>query len=145
MSQNTGFVSSISRRTISNGFSVYLHAGTQLNAFIQFAEGVQGGFPPSADRHTRATLQQRSSLGGARPKCTLIQDDRLIMAKPRDRHDIYDIPSLEYACMSFAASKGMHVAGVHLHKGRVNTLLVDRFDRIANSGGDLPVCQCSVV
>ncbi|MDF0729130.1 type II toxin-antitoxin system HipA family toxin [Pseudomonas entomophila] len=102
---------------------------TQLETFIQFADGVQGGFPPGTDRATKATLQQRSSLGGARPKCTLIHENRLILAKPQDRHDAYDIPSLEYACMSFAASKGLNAARVQLHAGRVNTLLVDRFDR----------------
>lgn len=103
---------------------------TQLEAFIEFADGVQGGFPPGSDQAVKATLQQRSSLGGARPKCTLLDGNKLIVAKPRDRHDLYDIPSLEYACMSFAATKGMQVAGTRLHHGRVNTLLVDRFDRI---------------
>lgn len=102
---------------------------TQLDDFIQFADGVQGGFPPGADKATRATLQQRSSLGGARPKCTLIHQGRLILAKPRDRHDTYDVPALEYACMSFAAEKGLNSAAVQLHRGRVNTLLVERFDR----------------
>ncbi|MFB4393024.1 MULTISPECIES: type II toxin-antitoxin system HipA family toxin [unclassified Pseudomonas] len=107
---------------------------TQLDAFIDFADGVQVGFPRGADQATKATLQQRSSLGGARPKCTLIHQNRLILAKPRDRHDTHDIPSLEYACMSFAASKGLNVAQVELLSGRVNTLLVDRFDR--TSAGD---------
>lgn len=102
---------------------------TQLDDFIQFADGIQGGFPPGADKATKATLQQRSSLGGARPKCTLIDQGQLILAKPRDRHDLYDIPALEYACMSFAASKGLNTAGVRMHRGRVNTLLVERFDR----------------
>lgn len=102
---------------------------TQLDAFVQFAEGVQGGFPPNADQATKATLQQRSSLGGARPKCTLLDNERLLLAKPRDRHDLYDIPAMEYACMTFAARKGLNVAPVDLHRGRVNTLLVERFDR----------------
>ncbi|MFT0868024.1 type II toxin-antitoxin system HipA family toxin [Pseudomonas sp. CAM1A] len=108
---------------------------TQLEAFIQFADGVQGGFPSGTNRATKATLQQRSSLGGARPKCTLVDNGRLILAKPRDRHDLYDIPALEYACMSFAASKGLDTAGVRLHRGQVNTLLVDRFDRVPTSDG----------
>lgn len=102
---------------------------TQLDAFIQFADGVQGGFPHNTDKATKATLQQRSSLGGARPKCTLMNENRLLLAKPRDRYDTYDVPALEHACMTFAASKGMNVAQVQLHRGRVNTLLVERFDR----------------
>ncbi|WP_312936405.1 type II toxin-antitoxin system HipA family toxin [Pseudomonas sp.] len=108
---------------------------TQLDAFIQFADGVQGGFPHDTDKATKATLQQRSSLGGARPKCTLIDENRLLLAKPRDRHDAYDIPALEFACMTFAAKKGMNVATVQLHRGRVNTLLIDRFDRVPADNG----------
>ncbi|WP_205300669.1 type II toxin-antitoxin system HipA family toxin [Pantoea sp. Ap-967] len=108
---------------------------TVLEAFIKFADGVQGGFPRDTDKATKATLQQRSSLGGARPKCTLINEDRLLLAKPRDRHDAYDVPALEHACMTFAANKGMNVATVQLHRGRVNTLLVERFDRKSAAGG----------
>lgn len=108
---------------------------TQLDAFIEFADGVQGGFPPGADSGTKATLQQRSSLGGARPKCTLIEGDKLLLAKPRDRYDLFDVPALEYACMSFAASKGLNVAVTRLHRGRINTLLVERFDRMPASNG----------
>lgn len=99
---------------------------TQLDEFIQFADGVQGGYVSTA---TKAALQQRSSLGGARPKCTLQHEGRLILAKPRDRHDLYDIPAIEHACMSFAAAQGLNTAGVQLHRGKVNTLLVERFDR----------------
>src|SRR5471032_2518621 len=49
--------------------------------------------------------QQRSSLGGARPKRTFQDHDMLILAKPRDRFDQYDFPAIEYACMTFAAKR----------------------------------------
>ncbi|WP_420800929.1 hypothetical protein [Pseudomonas cavernicola] len=32
---------------------------------------------------------------------------KLILAKPRDRHDTEDIPAIERACMSFAATRGL--------------------------------------
>lgn len=132
----TGNLMAGSTRMVPDGIGqAGLGTVTQLDAFIQFADGVQGGFPPTADKATKATLQQRSSLGGARPKCTLSDGDRLILAKPRDRHDLYDIPALEYACMTFAASKGLKVAAVDLHSGRVNTLLVERFDRWPGGNG----------
>lgn len=108
---------------------------TQLDEFITFADGVQGGFFRNADKATKAALQQRSSLGGARPKCTLVHEKRLILAKPRDRHDDYDIPSLEYACMSFAAAKGLATSGIELQRSRITTLLVDRFDREPSGDG----------
>ena len=53
----------------------------------------------------------------------------LILAKPRDRFDPYDFPSIEYACMTFAASKGMNVANTALRVEDPPTLLVQRFDR----------------
>lgn len=73
---------------------------------------------------------QRSSAGGARPKRTYRSDRKLILAKPRDRFDDYDLPRFEFACMTFAAGQGMNVANVALHQGATsNTLLVERFDR----------------
>jgi serine/threonine-protein kinase HipA len=73
---------------------------------------------------------QRSSAGGARPKRTYRSDRKLILAKPRDRFDHYDLPTIEYACMTFAGSKGMRVANTALHRSAtVNTLLVERFDK----------------
>ena len=102
---------------------------THLDAFIDFVDVVQAKrFSEGYTAHT-AMPRYLTALGGARPKCTLQDNDRLILAKPRDRHDLYDIPALEYACMTFAAGKGLKVAAVDLHSGRVNTLLVERFDR----------------
>jgi serine/threonine-protein kinase HipA len=73
---------------------------------------------------------QRSAVGGARPKRTYRFDHKLILAKPRDKFDHYDLPKFEYACMTFAATKGMSVARTALHQSeRGNTLLVERFDR----------------
>jgi len=53
----------------------------------------------------------------------------LILAKPRDRFDHYDLPTIEYACMTFAAGKGINVARTALHAENPSTLLVERFDR----------------
>lgn len=73
---------------------------------------------------------QRSSAGGARPKRTYRSDRKMILAKPRDRFDHYDLPRFEFACMTFAANKGMNVAKTALHQSAMgNTLLVERFDR----------------
>ena len=85
--------------------------------------------------------QQRSSLGGARPKRTLQDHSMLILAKPRDRFDPYDLPAVEFACMTFAASKGLNVARTALHAETPSTLLVERFDRtpLAEGGRRLPM------
>lgn len=109
---------------------------TTLEDFIAFADGVQGKLPQTVvDAKARQAARQRSSLGGARPKCTLRHELQLILAKPRDRHDDFDVPSMEHACMTFASMKGLSVAKTQLHKGSKNVLLVNRFDRTASSDG----------
>lgn len=106
----------------------------RLDNFITFMEGVQSGERLSTG--TVRAAKQRSSLGGVRPKVTLLDGDHLILAKPRDRHDKEDIPGIEHACMTFAANKGLDVARTRLHPGRTSVLLVNRFDRETTAEGD---------
>jgi serine/threonine-protein kinase HipA len=108
----------------------------RLDSFIEFMENVQSGARLAPE--TIRAARQRSSLGGLRPKVTLLDEGRVILAKPRDRHDKEDIPAVEHACMSFAASKGLSVARTRLHFGKTSVLLVDRFDReVLVDGGTL--------
>lgn len=103
-----------------------------LKGLAKFVEACEAVYDGQLDEGSITTLnirQQRSSLGGARPKRTLQDNGMLILAKPRDRFDLYDFPSIEYACMTFAASKGMNVAKTALHAEDPSTLLVERFDR----------------
>lgn len=106
-----------------------------LGKFIEACEAVYDG---QLDEQSIAMLnirQQRSSLGGARPKRTLQDSGMLILAKPRDRFDLYDFPAIEYACMTFAASKGLNVANTALHAESPSTLLIERFDRTPLADG----------
>lgn len=105
----------------------------KLDEFIAFADGLQSGDELSFSAFRAA--RQRTSLGGARPKVTLLDGDRIVLAKPKDRHDISDIPVFEHACMTFAAAKGMRVATTRLHRGTTSVLLLDRFDRVLTSDG----------
>lgn len=107
----------------------------RLHDFLAFADGFQRGDDLSLT--ARRAVRQRTSLGGARPKVTLLDGDRVVLAKPRDRLDLHDIPAIEHACLHFAASKGMRVATTRLHRGHVNVLLVDRFDRVVDAGGSI--------
>ncbi|MDR6711519.1 serine/threonine-protein kinase HipA [Pseudomonas hunanensis] len=100
-----------------------------LTKFVEACEAVYDGQLDEQSIKTLNIRQQRSSLGGARPKRTLQDNGMLILAKPRDRFDQYDLPSIEYACMTFAASKGMSVAKTALRIEEIPTLLVQRFDR----------------
>lgn len=105
----------------------------RLEDFIAFADGLQSGDRLAIEAIRAA--RQRSSLGGLRPKITLLDDGQVILAKPRDRHDTEDIPVFEHACMMFAAGKGINVARTRLHRGTTSVLLVDRFDRVPTSEG----------
>ncbi|MDP2225976.1 MAG: type II toxin-antitoxin system HipA family toxin [Moraxellaceae bacterium] len=105
----------------------------RLDSFIAFMDGIQSGERLAPE--TARAARQRSSLGGLRPKVTLLDEGRVIVAKPRDRHDKEDIPAIEHACMTFAARKGLNVARTRLHAGKASVLLVDRFDRVATGEG----------
>ena len=103
-----------------------------LKGLAKFIEACEAVYDGQLDEQSVAMLnirQQRSSLGGARPKRTLQDHGMLILAKPRDRFDQYDFPAIEYACMTFAASKGLNVANTALHAQSPSTLLIERFDR----------------
>ncbi|MFZ4965094.1 type II toxin-antitoxin system HipA family toxin [Pseudomonas gingeri] len=115
-----------------------------LRGLAKFVEACEAVYDSQLDQESVSILnlrQQRSSLGGARPKRTLQDHGMLILAKPRDRFDQYDLPAVEYACMTFAASKGLNVARTALHAETPSTLLVERFDRtpLAEGGSRLPM------
>lgn len=112
-----------------------------LAKFVEACEAVYDGQLEGEAIVTLNIRQQRSALGGARPKRTLQDNGMLILAKPRDRFDHYDFPSIEYACMTFAASKGLSVAKTALHAEFPTTLLIERFDRtpIAQGAKRIPM------
>ena len=115
-----------------------------LKGLAKFVAACEAVYDGQLDAESVATLnvrQQRSALGGARPKRTLQDNGMLILAKPRDRYDHYDLPSIEYACMTFAAGKGLNVAKTALHAETPSTLLIERFDRtpIAQGARRIPM------
>ncbi|WEK28477.1 MAG: type II toxin-antitoxin system HipA family toxin [Candidatus Pseudomonas phytovorans] len=112
-----------------------------LAKFVAACEAVYDGQIDSESTAALNVRQQRSALGGARPKRTLQDNGMLILAKPRDRFDHYDLPTIEYACMTFAAGKGINVARTALHAENPSTLLIERFDRtpIAEGARRIPM------
>lgn len=101
-----------------------------LAKFIAACEAVYDGQLDAEAINALSMRQQRSALGGARPKRTFQDNGMLILAKPRDRFDHYDLPSIEHACMTFAAAQGLNAARTALHAQSLSTLLVERFDRL---------------
>ncbi|WP_397453595.1 type II toxin-antitoxin system HipA family toxin [Pseudomonas sp. NA-150] len=103
---------------------------SRVDRFIDVCEVIYDSQLGEKELEAFKVRDQRSAMGGARPKRSFRTDNKMILAKPKDKYDDYDLPSIEHACMTFAASKGLSVANTALHKGeKVNTLLVERFDR----------------
>lgn len=101
--------------------------------FIQLVELIRSG---QAIENINLALFQTSS-GGARPKITLRDEHDLYLAKPKDRDELVDIPTVEFLCLHFAATKGLNVADHSLeiisHQDIEKSLLVlKRFDRTYN-------------
>jgi len=91
----------------------------------------------AAPRDIRDLVAAGGSLGGARPKAAVItQDHRLAIAKfPRKGSDDWDVIGWEGLELELATRAGINVARWQMLQilGR-NVLVVDRFDRNADSG-----------
>lgn len=114
-----------------------------------FLEGETKGVPPllelpvllaAADRVERneandaelmTLLRGGSSLGGARPKAHILDQDRVAIAKfPSPANDEWDVMRWEFVALNLARRSGIAVQDSHLHlvDGKA-VLIIDRFDR----------------
>jgi len=92
------------------------------------AQRIDEGLPlrPDLDQ----ALQHGSSLGGARPKVMLEDDDRKFIAKFSSASDLYNVVKAEFIAMRLAARAGLNVAPVELRRALgKDVLLIQRFDR----------------
>jgi serine/threonine-protein kinase HipA len=103
-------------------------APATLEQLLQAAELVDAGqeLPPELDQ----ALAHGSSIGGARPKATLTDGSRKLIAKFSSTSDTYPVVRGEFLSMTLARQVGLNVANVELTEsmGR-DVLLVERFDR----------------
>ena len=90
---------------------------------------------PAVDDQLRRRLIQTASMGGARPKATLRDDEgQYWLVKPGIASDIADIPCLEHVCRQWGAASGLDFASTVLHpaaEGR-SAVRVLRYDRIGD-------------
>jgi serine/threonine-protein kinase HipA len=84
------------------------------------------------DDDIRALVVPGSSLGGARPKASVVDNEgRLLIAKFPSENDEWDVALWEYLSLKIAGRIGIPVPGFRLEKvGGKNVLLLERFDRI---------------
>jgi serine/threonine-protein kinase HipA len=109
----------------------YVPRATQaatLEELLSAAEKVEAGVPltPELDQ----VLFHASSLGGARPKATIEDGGKKLIAKFSSSSDTYNVVKAEFMAMRLAARVGLAAAPVRLERaaGR-DVLLVERFDR----------------
>lgn len=89
-------------------------------------------FQPAIRANVRRRLVQTASVGGARPKATLKDEDgRHWLVKPRIASDAADIPKLEHAAQQWGAACGLNFARtvLHIEKNGRTAVRVLRFDR----------------
>ncbi|MEX2487227.1 MAG: HipA domain-containing protein [Nitriliruptoraceae bacterium] len=99
-----------------------------LEQLQQAAGAVEAGAP--IDEELATALEAGSSAGGARPKATLVDGDKHLIAKFSSITDASPVIKAEAVAMELARRVGLHVAGTELIRvGGRDVLLVERFDR----------------
>ncbi|MDX2207691.1 MAG: type II toxin-antitoxin system HipA family toxin [Gemmatimonadales bacterium] len=108
-----------------------VHDAIALPALINAAEVLEDGGPATAaTRRAALLLLHGVSMGGARPKALVKDDDRMWLAKFPGKKDRYNMAAVEAGLLSLAAECGID-APAHrvLSIGGRPVLLVERFDR----------------
>ncbi len=106
----------------------------KLDELLASVERVQQGIPltPELDQ----ALFHGSSIGGARPKALIEQDNKKYIAKFYASADLYSVVKAEFIAMRLAALAGLDVAPVKLVKAlHKDVLLIERFDRVHSRNG----------
>lgn len=105
----------------------------QLSGILCAAEDIESG--RQAEPHIVHLLRQGSSMGGARPKCTVEWKKSLWIAKFPSKGDTINIPRIEYATMKLAQACGVEIPEVAIIpvSGR-DIYLIRRFDREGTVG-----------
>lgn len=105
-----------------------LAAQASLDELLEAAERVEKGLPLSAALDQ--ALNHGTSIGGARPKALIDDDDRKFIAKFSASNDTYSVVKAEFIAMTLAAACGLNVAPVSMTRAaQKDVLLIERFDR----------------
>jgi serine/threonine-protein kinase HipA len=104
-----------------------------LEDLLTAAEKVERGIPLSTELDQ--ALLHGTSLGGARPKVQIEDDERKFIAKFSASNDLYSVVKAEFVAMRLAHKVGLNVAPVQLRQALgKDVLLVERFDRVRQQG-----------
>jgi len=98
---------------------------TSLPKFKRLTDAIMRG-----EEHDYSELISNASLGGARAKIIVVDQERQWIAKVPQIHDLDDVEGWEYVCLKLAQTAGIRIPECTLHGDRNNhTLLLSRFDR----------------
>ncbi|HRK98454.1 MAG TPA: HipA domain-containing protein [Alphaproteobacteria bacterium] len=108
--------------------------GASLEELLHSAELVERGIPLTPE--LAQAINHGTSIGGARPKA-LINDEQLkYIAKFSSSTDQYNVIKAEFMAMRLAGLCGLNVALVKLaHASGKDVLLIERFDRAYSEKG----------
>ncbi len=99
-----------------------------LDELATASNRIETGQPLTAS--LEAALLRGTSIGGARPKAIIDDDDRKLIAKFSSTTDTYPVVQGEFVAMELARRVGLDVARVELAIGAGRqALLIERFDR----------------
>jgi serine/threonine-protein kinase HipA len=106
----------------------------QLRDIVLAAEHVEAG--DTSDARLLRLLRQGTSVGGARPKCTVELEGALWIAKFPAKDDTVNMPRIEYATMKLAQQCGIRIPELRLvQAGGKDIYLARRFDRERQGDG----------
>ncbi len=108
----------------------------QLADLVAAAEAVEEGKRLPA--HILEQLEPGTSMGGARPKATIEDGNRLWVGKFPEKADRCNLQRIEYATIELARRCGITACDVRIESiGGRDVLMVERFDRAHTEGGYL--------
>jgi serine/threonine-protein kinase HipA len=100
----------------------------QLAELVAAAEAIEAGKRVPA--HILEQLEPGTSMGGARPKATIEDGNRLWIGKFPEKADRCNFQRVEYATLELARRCGIAVCNSRLESvGAQDVLMVERFDR----------------
>jgi serine/threonine-protein kinase HipA len=111
-----------------------LKANAPYEELLEAVARVEQGVPltPALD----LALNHGTSIGGARPKALIDNEERKLIAKFSASADIYSVVKAEFIAMKLASACGLNVAPVSLiPAGGKDVLLINRFDRVKAANG----------
>jgi len=110
----------------------------QLAELIEAAQAIEEG--KRVPEHILEQLEPGTSMGGARPKATIEDGNRLWIGKFPEKNDRCNLQRVEYATLELARRCGIAVSNANLQSiAGKDVLMVERFDREHAEGGYLRI------